>query len=75
MSTPQSTISGQASSGAADGTPPVPPLPLTSDGSHARNFTRGFFAKLVLLGVIDALGVAIVNADRSEERRVGQEGM
>ncbi|WP_315098974.1 ABC transporter permease subunit [uncultured Cellulomonas sp.] len=45
--------------------PPAPPeqpgagSPRRSrgDGSHARNFSAGFLAKLVLIGLVDALGV------------------
>ncbi|HEY3437505.1 MAG TPA: ABC transporter permease subunit [Actinotalea sp.] len=30
--------------------------------SHARNFTRGFFIKLILIGLVDALGVYVILA-------------
>jgi len=33
-----------------------------SDGTHATNFSRGFFMKLVLLALVDALGVYVVMA-------------
>ncbi|MEK8228611.1 hypothetical protein NKG05_25265 [Oerskovia sp. M15] len=37
------------------------------DGSHARNYSAGFFAKLALMAVIDALGVYVVWAAWSAE--------
>lgn len=37
-----------------------------ADASHARTFTRGFFAKLVLMALVDALGVYVVLAAWAE---------
>lgn len=50
--------------------PTGPPRPVpASHGTtpHARNFTRGFLAKILLLAVVDALGVAIVMAAFAQE--------
>ena len=44
-----------------------PPEPRRIGVSHARTYSRGFFAKLVLLGVIDALGVYVAMAALAQE--------
>lgn len=38
----------------------------SGDGSHARNFSRGFIVKLLLLGMVDALGVSVIMAAWAE---------
>ena len=51
-----------------DRTDPDPRTTLPRKGlSHARDFSRGFFAKLVLLAVVDALGVYVVMAALAAE--------
>ncbi|ROS31002.1 ABC transporter permease subunit [Cellulomonas sp. PhB150] len=50
---------------AAQGAPPRatdPEPPVRSDDSHARNVRPGFLVKLVLIGIIDAVGVYCVLA-------------
>ena len=42
--------------------PAVPARKRSSRESHARNYSPGFFAKLALLAIIDALGVYVVMA-------------
>ncbi|WP_024287919.1 ABC transporter permease subunit [Cellulomonas sp. KRMCY2] len=44
-----------------------PPEQRRIDVSHARTYSRGFFAKLVILGVIDALGVYVAMAALAQE--------
>ncbi|MBD5787956.1 ABC transporter permease subunit [Cellulosimicrobium terreum] len=61
MSAPQVTTT-DASVGTSDGVEP-PDGPRTvhrRDSSHARNYGPGFFAKLALMAVVDALGVYVV---------------
>ncbi len=58
MSTPQPAVVDTATAGSRDGGhAPTEQRPRTADRSHARDFSRGFVVKLVLMAVIDALGV------------------
>ena len=70
MSTPQSTLDPAAAAGApGDGTPPTERdrrRERSSDGSHARNYSRGFFVKLAIIAIVDALGVLGVMAAWAE---------
>ena len=69
MSSPQSPQT-QAPAAATPSGPPDGPesrrAARRSDGSHAVNFSRGFLVKLVLLGLVDALGVYVVMAAWSQ---------
>ncbi len=58
MSTPQPAVVEPATPGTRDGRgTPAKRRSRPVDRSHAREFTRGFVAKLVLMAVVDALGV------------------
>ncbi|WP_449385048.1 ABC transporter permease subunit [Cellulomonas soli] len=58
MSTPQSTLDGPVSTGAPGGGEPPTDRPRRGgDGSHARNYSRGFVVKLAIIALVDALGV------------------
>ncbi|MFI2752437.1 ABC transporter permease subunit [Cellulomonas sp. P22] len=58
MSTPQPTVVDPVTAGApGSGEPPAPRSSRPADRSHARSFTRGFVAKMVVMAVVDALGV------------------
>ena len=64
MSAPQITPTDTAVGAPEDSGPPEGPRRerprRDRDGSHARNYSPGFFAKLALMAVIDALGVYVV---------------
>ena len=64
MSAPQITPTDTAVGAPEDSGPPEGPRRerprRNRDGSHARNYSPGFFAKLALMAVIDALGVYVV---------------
>ncbi|MCB7135432.1 ABC transporter permease subunit [Cellulosimicrobium marinum] len=59
MSAPQTTTDAGAPSGGAPGDPRRPRAPRP-DASHARDYRPGFFVKLALMAVVDALGVYVV---------------
>ena len=73
MSSPQSPQT-QAPAAASPASPPSNPpdspaarrAARRADGSHARNFSRGFLVKLLVLALIDALGVYVVMAAWSQ---------
>ena len=69
MSSPQLSQT-QAPAAASPSSPPNDPASRRAarraDGSHAANFSRGFFVKLVLLAMVDALGVYVVMAAWAE---------
>ena len=60
MSAPQTTTDEPVGTPPEDASTGRPRVRRPRDGSHARNFGPGFFVKLALMAVIDALGVYVV---------------
>ncbi|MDF2805413.1 MAG: maltose transporter permease [Cellulosimicrobium sp.] len=61
MSAPQTTTDAEVGPLGTDGPPPRRTRGLrAADASHARDYSPGFFVKLALMAVVDALGVYVV---------------
>jgi arabinogalactan oligomer / maltooligosaccharide transport system permease protein len=67
MSTTRSTRTDAAAPAQPPQEPPVAPRRQSSEESAARSFSRGFFVKLLLVALVDAIGVYIVMAAWGEE--------